>query len=47
MGECIIWWVGGWVDGRDQVKSLFEDLSFVETPPPMGGCGWLGGWVGQ
>ena len=21
---------------------LFEDLSFVETLPPMGGCGWLG-----
>ena len=24
---------------------LFEDLWFVETPPPMGGC--VGGWVGQ
>ena len=22
MGGCIIWWVGGWVDGWDQVKSL-------------------------
>ena len=24
---------------------LFEDLWFVETPPPMGGC--VGGWVGK
>ena len=24
---------------------LFEDLWFVETPPPMGGC--VGGWVGS
>ena len=26
---------------------LFEDLWFVETPPPMGGCvsGWVGQWV--
>ena len=22
MGGCIIWWVGGWVDGWGQVKSL-------------------------
>ena len=28
---------------------LFEDLWFVETPPPMGGCvgGWVGQWVGS
>ena len=26
---------------------LFEDLWFVETLPPMGGCGCVGGWVGQ
>ena len=28
---------------------MFEDLSFVETPPPMGGCvgGWVGQWVGS
>ena len=39
-------WVGGWVDGWDQDNSiLFEDLWFVETPSPMGGC--VGGWVGQ
>ena len=27
---------------------LFEDLWFVETPPPMGGCvgGSVGQWVG-
>ena len=28
---------------------LFEDLKFVETPPPMGGAwvgGWVSGWVG-
>ena len=31
---------------------LFEDLKFVENPPPMGGCivwwvvGWVDGWVG-
>ena len=26
---------------------LFEDLKFVETSPPMGGCiiWWVGGWV--
>ena len=24
---------------------MFEDSSFVETPPPMGRC--VGGWVGQ
>ena len=26
---------------------LFEDLLFVETLPPMGGCvgGWVDGWV--
>ena len=24
---------------------MFENFSFVETPPPMGGS--VGGWVGQ
>ena len=29
---------------HNQVNSiLFEDLSFVETPLPMGG--WMGSWV--
>ena len=22
MGGCVVWWVGGWVDGWDQVKTL-------------------------
>ena len=22
MGGCMVWWVGGWVDGWDQVKTL-------------------------
>ena len=22
MGGCIVWWVGGWVDGWGKVKSL-------------------------
>ena len=22
MGRCMVWWVGGWVDGWGQVKSL-------------------------
>ena len=66
VGGCMVWWVGGWVYGWGQVKTLkilkfwlnqdnsilFKDLSFVETPPPMGGCvgGSMGGsvcqWVG-
>ena len=56
-------WLGGWVDGLGQVKSLkfekywpnqdnsilFEDLLFVETLPPMGGCvgEWVDQWVGS
>ena len=26
---------------------MFEDLWFVETLPPMGGCvdGWVNGWI--
>ena len=26
------------------ISVLFEDLTSVEAPPPMGGC--MGGWVG-
>ena len=26
---------------------LFENLWFVDTLPPMGGCGCVGGWMGQ
>ena len=31
------------VDWNQDNSILFEDLSFVETPPPMGG--WVGQWV--
>ena len=36
-----------WPNGDNSF--LFEDLSFVETPPPMGGCvgGWVVGWVNE
>ena len=31
-----------------KISILFEDLTFVETPPPMGWCmaWWVAGWVG-
>ena len=52
-------WVGWWVGSCQIIKNfkkcwpnqdnsiLFEDLWFVETPTPMGGCvgGWVDGWV--
>ena len=33
------------VDLNQDNSILFEDLWFVETPSPMGGC--VGGWVYQ
>ena len=29
------------------ISILFEDSTFVKTPPPMGWCvgGWMDGWV--
>ena len=55
-------WVNGWVRPNyyqfnkslhNQDNSiLFEDLSFVEIPPPLGGCmgslvdGWFSGSMG-
>ena len=30
---------------NQDISILFEDLWFVETPPPIGG--YVGGWVGQ
>ena len=42
-------WLGGsvgqWLGSGQDNSILFEDLWFVETPPPMGV--WLGGSVGQ
>ena len=44
-------WVGSGHITKNQINLdlikiiLFEDLRFVETPPPMGGC--MGGWVVQ
>ena len=31
------------------ISILFQDLTSVETPPPMGGCvgGWVDGWVNE
>ena len=60
VGGWVDGWVNGWGQvkslkiairsGPNRDNSiLFEDLKFVETPPPMGGCtGWwvVGGWVG-
>ena len=52
-------WVDGWDQVKslkfnkcwpNQDNSiLFEDLWFVETPPPVSGCvgGWVGQWVGS
>ena len=34
----------GGVRSNQDNSILFEDLRFVETPPPMGG--WLGGSMG-
>ena len=56
IGGCIIWWVGGLVDGWHEVKSLkFENCwlnqdnsnLFEDLWLPVGGCvdGWCG-WVG-
>ena len=59
VGGWVGWWVGWWVGSGQNTKNLknvwlnqdnsilFEDLWFVETPPPMGGCvgGWVDGWV--
>ena len=63
MGGCVGGWVGQWVGSGQMTKNLinldlikiiqfcFEDLRFVETPPPthllMGGCvgDWVGVWV--
>ena len=51
------WWVGWWLGSvqitrnqinHDLIKIIqfcFENLWFVETPPPMGGC--IGGWWGH
>ena len=52
MGGSVGQWVGlgqttnNWIN-LDLIKMilLFEDLWFVETPQPMGGC--VGCWVGQ
>ena len=44
----LVQWVGlGQMNNNRDNSILFEDLSFVETPPPMGGCvgGWVGHWV--
>ena len=49
MVMCVDASVGQWVGSGQITKNLinqddsilFEDLWFVETPPPMGG--WLGG----
>ena len=53
----MVGWVDGW-DQVKSLKFnkcspnkdnsiLFEDLWFVQTPPPMGGCvcGWVGQWI--
>ena len=54
LGGWVGGWVGWWVGSGQNSKNcwlnqdnsiLFEDLWFVETPPPMGGC--VGIWVGQ
>ena len=61
MGGCVFAWVGQWVGSGQITKKfnkcwpnqdnsiLFEDLWFVETPPPMDGCvcGSVGQWVGS
>ena len=52
-GGWVGWWVGSGqntknfknVDCIKIIQFLFEDLWFVETPPPMGG--WVGQWVGS
>ena len=33
---------------NQDISIPFEDLKFVETPPPIAGClvWWVGGWVG-
>ena len=33
---------------NQDISILFEDLKYVKTPPPMGGCMvlWVGGWMG-
>ena len=54
MGGSVGKWVGlgqmtkfnkSWPNQDNSI--LFEDLWFVETPPPMGGCmsGWVAQWV--
>ena len=48
MGGSVGQWVGlgqstNWPNWDNSI--LFEDLLFVETPPPTGGC--VGVWVGQ
>ena len=54
----LVSWVNEWdqvkwltivisLDLNQDNSILFEDLWFVQTPPPLGGWvdGWLGGWV--
>ena len=33
---------------NQDISILFEDLKYVKTPPPMGGCMvlWVGWWMG-
>ena len=36
------------LNSNQDISILFEGLTSVETPPPMGGCmgNWVGGWGG-
>ena len=55
VGGLVGQWVGSgqmtnnWINLEliDIIQILFEDLWFVDTPPPMGGSvsGWVGQWV--
>ena len=50
MGGCIVWWVGGWVDGWGQVKTLKILKMLTESVvdqvfPRGGGTNSLGGGV--
>ena len=49
MVGCIVRWVGGgWVGSGQITKNLkiVDSIKIIQFCL-MGGCGWLGGWVGQ